>query len=143
MIGGKIDHLKLVTCKRVKMARIHDRETLIPIILDNISNGGTIGVSCLAAGVAYTTFRDWVKADPSLSVDLKRANTEFELRHVRNIQTMSTDDWKASAWLLERKFPKRYSRRLVISEPPRLTEDTGILVRVPQPKSIESDITDV
>lgn len=125
------------------MARAKDRETLIPIILDNISNGGTIGVSCCAAGVGYTTFRDWVRADPSLSVALKKASTEFELRHVRNIQTMATGDWKASAWLLERKFPKRYSRRLVISEPPKVTEDTGILVRVPKPKSIESDITDV
>jgi hypothetical protein len=80
-----------------------------------------------------------------LAADLKKANSAFELRHVRNIQTMATDDWKASAWLLERKFPKRYSRRLVISEPPKATEDTGILVRVPKPKpkSIESDITDV
>ena len=127
------------------MARAKDRETLIPIILDNISNGGPNRISCMAAGVGYTTFRDWVRADPSLSVAIKKANTEFELRHVRNIQTISADDWKASAWLLERKFPKRYSRRLVISEPPKATEDTGILVRVPQPKpkSIESDITDV
>lgn len=127
------------------MARAKDRETLIPIILENISNGGTIGISCCAAGVSYRSFREWVQADPQLAADLKKANSAFELRHVRNIQTMATDDWKASAWLLERKFPKRYSRRLVISEPPKATEDTGILVRVPQPKpkSIESDITDV
>jgi hypothetical protein len=127
------------------MARAKDRETLIPIILDNISNGGPMAVACCAAGVAHSTFRDWMRADPSLRIMLKKATSEFELRHVRNIQTMATDDWKASAWLLERKFPKRYSRRLVISEPPKATEDTGILVRVPQPKpkSIESDITDV
>jgi hypothetical protein len=127
------------------MARAKDRETLIPIILDNISNGGTIRISCMAAGVSYRSFREWVQADPQLSAHLKKANSDFELRHVRNIQTMATDDWKASAWLLERKFPKRYSRRLVISEPPKATEDTGILVRVPQPKPkpIESDATDV
>lgn len=110
-----------------------DRETLVPIILENISNGGPIGVSCRAAGVSYRTFREWVTSDPQLAARLKAANSELELRHVRNIQTISVGDWKASAWLLERKFPNRYSRRLVISEPTNTKEDTGVLVRVPRP----------
>jgi hypothetical protein len=122
------------------MARAKDRETLIPIVLENISNGGTIGVSCRAAGVSYRTFREWVVADPQLSADLKRANGAFELRHVKNIQTMASDDWKASAWLLERKFPKRYARRVVNIDPVKdKGDESGPLVKLPQPKKAADD----
>ena len=41
---------------------------------------------------------------------------EGEAVHLNNIYEKSKVDWRASAWTLERKFPKRYGRREIIKE---------------------------
>lgn len=38
------------------------------------------------------------------------AEAQFEAKHLANINIKSRDDWKASAWALERKWPERYGR---------------------------------
>lgn len=41
----------------------------------------------------------------------KRAEAEWEVGHLRNINKHAANDWHASAWALERRFPDKYSKR--------------------------------
>jgi transposase len=51
------------------------------------------------------TFAQFVQA-------VKDAEAQTEVRSLSIIQTASTETWQAAAWLLERKFPNRYGRRM-------------------------------
>jgi hypothetical protein len=42
-----------------------------------------------------------------------KAEADFEARLVSTISTASIGDWKAAAWLAERRFPERYVRKPV------------------------------
>lgn len=112
------------------MSSPHDQETVIPVILALISEGQTIRIACKAAGVSERTFREWKAKNKGLATALKKAEADFELVHLKKIG--AAEDWKSSAWLLERKFPKRYGKRSFVVEPPKET-NTGVLVRVPEP----------
>lgn len=93
------------------MGKPLDKELISAAVLNHVKNGLLIKQACCAAGVGERTFRTWRKQDRPLSAALKKAGAEFERVHVGNIARHSMGDWKASAWLLERKFPERYARR--------------------------------
>ena len=42
---------------------------------------------------------------------VKKALADGELYHVNNIRRHAQNNWQASAWMLERKFPKKYGRQ--------------------------------
>lgn len=121
------------------MARAKDRELVSAVVLNYVRNGLPIAQACLAAGVSTRTFREWKKVSPPLSAALKKAESEFELKHIQNINVHASESWQASAWILERKFPERYAKR-VINVEPKQVDSSGILVKVPEPKLIETTI---
>ncbi len=49
-------------------------------------------------------------ADPTLRTEMARAVATFEMIHVRNLHAriQETTDWRAIAWWLAQRFPKRY-----------------------------------
>lgn len=119
------------------MSKPHNKELCTSIIISYVKSGLTIECACRAAGVAASTFRNWRRADKSLSNALKKAEADFERVHIQNVSIFGERDWKASAWLLERKFPERYAKRVINIEP-KPSEVTGILVKVPEPRVIEA-----
>ena len=42
---------------------------------------------------------------------VKKALADGELYHVNNIRRHAQNNWQASAWMFERKFPKKYGRQ--------------------------------
>lgn len=54
---------------------------------------------------------------------IKKAEQEFETRNLQIIQQHAVDDWKASAWLLERRRQKEYVVRqdIAFSTPDKIT----------------------
>lgn len=44
------------------------------------------------------------------SESLKIAQTKFKAYHISQINKATSNDWKASAWMLERKFTNEYGR---------------------------------
>jgi transposase len=78
-----------------------------------IQQGKTNTVACRAEGVDYTTFRAHIRRN-------KRWIWRYELAdkvrddflrdvHLANIGRHAKDNWQASAWLLERKFPTAFA----------------------------------
>ena len=45
-----------------------------------------------------------------LSQGLKRAQAAFKAYHIQNITKASRKEWTASAWMLERMYPKEFGR---------------------------------
>lgn len=93
------------------MAKAFDKQLITDVVLNYVRSGLFIKQACLAAGISERTWREWKAKDPPLSAALKKAEAEFERTHIQNITTHAAKDWKASAWMMERKFPERYAKR--------------------------------
>lgn len=61
-------------------------------------------------GVAASTLRDWRTKDPIFAEQYERAVQESLGWHEVNIYRAAREDWRASAWLLERRLPEEYGR---------------------------------
>jgi len=103
----------------------------IKIILDSIRLGSSYTLAAQAAGIAYNTFNEWMKAgakaDGSPFCDFydKVRQTEGQrvngwLQHIEN--AAANGAWTASAWRLERLYPDDFGKveRVNISHGPQL-----------------------
>lgn len=86
--------------------------------------GNYLETAAQACGVAAVTARAWLR-EGAADVDAGRktryaafneavlkANAEAEARFALNISAAGVKDWRAAAFMLERKFPKRWSQRI-------------------------------
>lgn len=84
----------------------------IEIILDAIGQGMTQKDAGILAGVSEDTISLWKKEKPDFSERMLQKEIEFKRLNVNVIQNASlSGTWQASAWLLERKFPKEFGQR--------------------------------
>ena len=92
-------------------------------IYQAIRAGNYKEVACQFAGICSTTLRNWVskgKQSESKGNDncvyyhflkgLEEAEAEAEVRNVAIVQRAAEKQWQASAWMLERRHPDRWSR---------------------------------
>jgi transposase len=99
-------------------------DTLTPERQENIiallRDGVLIKDACEIAGVPLSTFYDWLKkgdepaAEPKFSEfseSITRARAQAKAVAVQNITGQGATDWRASAWFLERSFPKDYGKQ--------------------------------
>lgn len=77
-------------------------------VCDAIRHGATYQAAAEAAGIAYSTFNDWRKDQRpryvKFSEAIMRANADAQLDLLAKILNKSDDDWRAAAWILERRF---------------------------------------
>lgn len=87
-------------------------EEAIRLVRNGASNADVIAW----LGVSETAFYGWLKtpktdAQRKLVEGMKKAETERKLWHLQHIHKAAEDgDWKASAWYLERRYPREYAR---------------------------------
>jgi transposase len=76
--------------------------------------GNYINVACMAVGVSKATLYNWLGRDEpeyrAFAERIDKARAEGEARHVALIAKAAADDWRASAWLLERQHPDRWGK---------------------------------
>lgn len=117
-------------------------------ILDAVRNGATFKVASLAAGVGYSTFREWRQRGredgrakketvySALLADVKKASAEFITRNVKAISDHGDRSWQARAWLLERRRPDLFSdQRAEVRRLTRVVED--LLKQIAEARSAE------
>ena len=68
-----------------------------------LASGLTIKASCEAAGIMRSTFFAWHYDKPEFADLVHKAQTKAAPALVEIIQNHAFDDWKAAAWLLERR----------------------------------------
>lgn len=89
-------------------------------IVKAVSLGNYIETSAAYAGVNKQSLYTWMKRGNRQKKGpfrdfldaIKKAMAEAEIRDLENIRVISTNgNWQASAWRLERKFPKKWGRK--------------------------------
>lgn len=82
-----------------------------------LKNGGALDKDIAAAiGVQPQTFSTWInhpktELQRELSEELKKTEADYKNRLTALIlRDAEEKDWKAAAWLLERKYPAEYGR---------------------------------
>ena len=85
-----------------------DRE---PLILKAIAKGVPYKAACQCADLSLFTFNEWRKNDSAFAEKVRRADLEAIGRNVDLIQhAAEKGDWRAAAWLLERRCPESFSK---------------------------------
>lgn len=101
-------------------------------ITELISGGNSLEVAAQASGITATTFFNWcargrrererLEQNPRLKPkkseeiyvefleDVERARAEGEARLVLVVTKKAMNDWRAAAWMLERKAPERWGK---------------------------------
>jgi len=92
----------------------------VKVVLAGIRAGLPYRLSAEAAGIHYDTLNEWVQgrfprgADKDLKAAfpdrLTRARGESAARLTALISTAASTDWRAAAWLLERRFPESFGK---------------------------------
>ena len=107
-----------------------------------IENGGSNVDACSICMLNQSTFYLWLnRAQEDIALGkntiyveffnrLKTAESKCKMAHLQVINRVAIkgDTWQASAWLLERKFPKEFARtdRLAIAK----DEDNGMMKEI-------------
>lgn len=81
------------------------------VLLDAIESGATFVLAAHAASITYETFNEWRKQYPYFSEAVENAVANSALFHLRNIKEHAADDWRASSWILEHRFPDEYGSK--------------------------------
>ena len=92
-------------------------------IVDGINAGLTFRLSCARAGVNPATFYRWLGTGETANVGryrefcdaVERAKADSALRLVSQITLQAPADWRAAAFMLERRFPDDYGRRTEVT----------------------------
>lgn len=90
-------------------------------LLDGIRAGLPYHLASEAAGISLSTFNEWQRgefprgADKELRTyfldELTRAKGESALRNIALISNAAKEDWRAAAWILERRFPADFGKQ--------------------------------
>lgn len=82
-------------------------------ICDLVSVGCYQNIAALKVGITDTTLSHWKKKDAKFKQAIDMAEGLAESAAVANIVKASQNEryWPAAAWLLERRFPKRWAKQ--------------------------------
>lgn len=75
-----------------------------------IAAGATYRLACGYAGISEDTLANWRRQRSDFSDLLTRAEASAALRWLARIEQAGTEDWRALAWKLERRYPQEYGR---------------------------------
>ena len=89
-------------------------------VVDLIRAGNYLEVAATAAGIHRSTLHRWMKHGRDQErgryrkflTAVEKAQAESESRDVALIAKAASEDWRAAAWRLERKSPRRYGPRV-------------------------------
>ena len=92
-------------------------------IVDLIRAGNYLEVAATAAGIHRSTLHRWLHHGRDQQrgrfrrflTSVEKAQAEAESRDVALIAKAAVTDWKAAAWRLERKNPRKYGARVAVS----------------------------
>lgn len=87
-------------------------EEMISEITGYIKQGSTAKDASAIAGISEETFYAWKKEKPEFSESLERAKIQYKNSLIKRIEKVSEKNWRACAWLLERRFPDDFSPKL-------------------------------
>jgi hypothetical protein len=96
---------------------------MIEEICDHLITGSSIARAGVLAGISESTIYRWLAlgksegAEPIYVELVARVgeaieSSEFELLQLMRIAGSKPDHWRATAWMLERRFPEKYGKNV-------------------------------
>lgn len=109
----------------------------LEIILKSISEGLTQRDASILAGISEDTLCLW-KKDSDFSEQIRQKEIEYKQGHVQIVNKEAKKNWKASAWLLERKYRNEYSPHssVDLGASERIDELGDTIKRILTPKKV-------
>ena len=102
-------------------------EKLIKDVCDKLKEGVPILTTCRAAGISESTYYDWIKRGQGLHQE--RSQEEIYVKFVEEVEKAVADSeinllnrimkeksWQAKTWILERRFPKSWSKQSALEK---------------------------
>jgi len=125
-------------------------EERIEKIIRFIKIGTPIKEACIAVGISEQTYYNWknrgetAKSGKYLEFfeSIKKAECESIVRDLTNIEKKAQEDWKASAWRLERRHPQLFGKREHVDADVRLSGHDVLRKLVQSDEEDESEGTD-
>ncbi len=108
---GKSKQKKTVARARKSGRRTKKNQATLDGILEAIRAGITFERAADLHRVSRAAVYKWRLDDPEFDKDVLEAVVYSEAILVQRINDKSVDDWKAAAWMLERRHPEQYSQR--------------------------------
>jgi hypothetical protein len=81
------------------------------VIVAIITVGATRQTAAKYVKCSPSTIRAAAEQDPRFHEQLRKAEAQLEVSHLKNIETAAKENWRASVWLLERMYPDKYGPR--------------------------------
>ena len=85
-------------------------EGRIEALVIALGTGCTREAAARHAGIDRTTLYRWVERDQAIRARVEKAEADVEVRLAAEIVQAAPDDWRAAAWMLERRRPTSYGR---------------------------------
>jgi hypothetical protein len=82
----------------------------IEALMRIIATGAPYMICCAATGVSYDSFMTWKREDPEFAARVEQASAKAALRLLGKIEKQADQNFAASSWILERRFPELFSR---------------------------------
>jgi len=80
-------------------------------LLAAIEGGATFGLACELVGISYVVFCLWRRQDQEFAARVDAASARGDMARIRKVEQHGDQDWRAPAWLLERRRPLEYGRQ--------------------------------
>jgi hypothetical protein len=82
----------------------------IEALMRVIATGAPYMICCAATGVSYDSFMTWKREDPEFAARVEEASAKAALRLLSKIEKQGDENFAASCWILERRWPEIFSR---------------------------------
>jgi len=104
---------KKTATKRKSPKLSKTKDTIKKSVIDHLEVGNTIEASAFKSGISRGTYYNWYNADEQFALACDEAMAKAEEALLNQIMRMAItrDDWRAPAWILERRFPDRWGAR--------------------------------
>lgn len=113
---------------------------VMDVVVNAIAAGNYMDTAAALAGVDKVSLYRWIKKGANATRGIKRdfykrvteAMARAEARGVTGISIAAQKDWKAAAWLLERRYAKRWGKREehTLKGDPKAPLATGLAIKV-------------
>ena len=88
-------------------------------ICDAIRHGATYWAAAESAGVSYAAFNEWRKDKRPKYIKffnaVQQANADGQLDLLAKLEQAGKNDWRAAAWILERRHRKDYGANVDVT----------------------------
>lgn len=96
-----------------------NNKIIVEAIAEGLRKGATISIACQMAGISEATYYLWRRMGRESEVEneytrfndlMDKAEAEGAMRHLEVINNAAIElgEWRASKWLLERRYPNSY-----------------------------------